>query len=83
MHLAKNEMDGRCMKISFHFQFLVLDGNQMDENYMDQLKNSFVSHSYLLSIFVTWEWGGKEHLWLIWASQNTLITSNAINWKLS
>ena len=55
MHLAKNEMDGGCMEISFHFQFLVIDGNQMDQNHMDQLKNSFVFPCYLLSIFVTWE----------------------------
>ena len=41
------------MEIGFHFQFLVLDGNQMNENHTDHLNNSFFSPCYLLSIFVT------------------------------
>ena len=33
-HLAKIEMNRRCIDIDFHFQLLILDGNQMDENHM-------------------------------------------------
>ena len=28
-------MNGRCTEIDFHFQFLTLDGNHIDENHMD------------------------------------------------
>lgn len=30
-------MNGRCNEIDFHFQFLILDGNHMDENNMDYI----------------------------------------------
>ena len=84
-YLAKNEMNGRCMEIDFHFQFLVLDGNRKDEKpHRTIIKELFLLPQ--LSIVNFCNLGVRREgtsVIDLGSTRHLLIISSVINWKPS